>query len=152
MEAETQNTLKKKVEYVSGETNTQEAERILVTPTDAAADALCLWMVTPLSWVNITGEEFMLKYTTFIDALETWIHSIEDGKHVGSLNIGDGLSPRTLMLVVEHYAPARCRPYEGYCGCKHNKIDRLNPCISVWRLAIARSLCNEAGAAWSTEL
>ena len=123
----------------------------MAVPSDAAADTLCMWIFAALTCINITNKEFMLKYTTFIGALETWVHSIKDGKHVYSINTSNGLSPRTLLLVVKHYVPASCRPHDDPCGWKNNEINQSNPCINVWCLVIVCSLCKEAGAAWNTE-
>ena len=82
------------------------------------------------------------------------IMKMSGGKYKGRLNLGDGLSPLTVCLMIAHFAPWSCRDYKDtrkyrspFC-----KIDRENPCMRMFDWILPKSLHKEAGGEWSEEM
>ena len=68
------------------------------------------------------------------------------------INLGDCLSPKTVLLFIKNYAPWSCLGKEGLRGV-YNLISRTNACILQYWKVLPRSLFKEAGGKdWSDDL
>ena len=68
------------------------------------------------------------------------------------INLGDCLSPKTVLLFIKNYAPWSCLGKEGLRGV-YNRISRTNACILQYWKVLPRSLFKEAGGnEWSDDL
>jgi hypothetical protein len=71
------------------------------------------------------------------------------GKYL--INLGDGMRPEHLLLILKHYAPRSCGSWKCWWKIPFNFIKRNNVCILAFTLVLPRCLVTECGCVWIAE-
>jgi hypothetical protein len=68
------------------------------------------------------------------------------------INLGDGIRPEAVLLVLKHYAPRSCGFWKCWWKIPFNFIKRKNVCILAFTLVLPRCLVAECGCVWIAEV